>query len=464
MSNLNRQFLFRPQHVGQPKAVVAAEAARRFNADLCVTAHHANIKDALFNTAYFAQFDAVLNALDNVDARRHVNRLCLAANVPLFDSGTTGYLGQVVPVLRGYTACYECFPKPTQKVFPICTIRNTPDKPVHCIVWAKEALKLLFGRAEDSMLFENADEDAAVDRSEYMHLVRIPEQAMASDAEAAKEALLAHVRALLVALFRADIEKRIEMGVYKTAKTSPVPLSLESIDAALARARQAVADPLSAPSAHSAGTHWEQRVWSVEDCMVEFFLAFHQVLCGEREGESALGSLVFDKDDEWAMKFVAAAANLRSAVFSIPLLSFHDAKGVAGNIIPAIATTNAIIAAAQCAEVVKFLTLFRKEEFFSEDLQVVEASVARAEKEREASSSSSSSSSVPSSSSAVSKEELRTRLAKLFPSVYCLRFPTRKGQYLQPCSSDTPVAACYVCGKSQLTLQVTQKIFVHTVL
>jgi ubiquitin-like 1-activating enzyme E1 B len=114
VSNLNRQFLFRPQHVGHPKAVVAAEAARRFNPLLDIVAHHANIKETRFNISYFATFDVVLNALDNVDARRHVNRLCLAANVPLFDSGTTGYLGQVVPILKGYTACYECFPKPTQ--------------------------------------------------------------------------------------------------------------------------------------------------------------------------------------------------------------------------------------------------------------------------------------------------------------------------------------------------------------
>jgi hypothetical protein len=30
-----------------------------------------------------------------LDARRHVNRLCLAADVPLVESGTTGFLGQV---------------------------------------------------------------------------------------------------------------------------------------------------------------------------------------------------------------------------------------------------------------------------------------------------------------------------------------------------------------------------------
>ena len=32
---------------------------------------------------------------------------------------------------------------------------STPDKPVHCIVWAKECFKLMFGNATDSMLYED---------------------------------------------------------------------------------------------------------------------------------------------------------------------------------------------------------------------------------------------------------------------------------------------------------------------
>jgi ubiquitin-like 1-activating enzyme E1 B len=44
---------------------------------------------------FFRGFDIVLNGLDNLEARRHVNRLCRAAEVPLIESGTEGYNGQV---------------------------------------------------------------------------------------------------------------------------------------------------------------------------------------------------------------------------------------------------------------------------------------------------------------------------------------------------------------------------------
>ena len=52
----------------------------------------------------------------------------------------------------------------------------------------------------------------------------------------------------------------------------------------------------------------------------------------------------WDKDDDDALDFATSAANLRASVFGIPLKTRFDVKQMAGNIIPAIATTNAIIA------------------------------------------------------------------------------------------------------------------------
>ena len=74
---------------------VARESAQKFNPHVKITAHHANIKDPQFNIDWFGGFDIVFNALDNLDARRHVNKMCLAADVPLVESGTTGFNGQV---------------------------------------------------------------------------------------------------------------------------------------------------------------------------------------------------------------------------------------------------------------------------------------------------------------------------------------------------------------------------------
>ena len=65
--------------------------------------------------------------------------------------------------------------------------------------------------------------------------------------------------------------------------------------------------------------------------------------------------LTFDKDDEDTLDFVAATANLRSLTFGIETRSKFDIKQMAGNIIPAIATTNAMTAGLCVVQALKVL-------------------------------------------------------------------------------------------------------------
>lgn len=55
------------------------------------------------------------------------------------------------------------------------------------------------------------------------------------------------------------------------------------------------------------------------------------------------------------MEFVTAAANIRASSFGIPLHSLFEAKGIAGNIVHAVATTNASIAGLIVIEAIKVL-------------------------------------------------------------------------------------------------------------
>ena len=106
----------------------------------------------------------VLNGLDNLDARRHVNRMCLSAKIPLIESGTAGYLGQVSVHVGGVTECFDCQAKPTPKSYAVCTIRTSPDKPIHCVVWAKDLLfPLLFGPKDEE---SDLDPKGALSRAE----------------------------------------------------------------------------------------------------------------------------------------------------------------------------------------------------------------------------------------------------------------------------------------------------------
>lgn len=229
--------------------------------------HHGNIKDKKFGPEYFKKFtlvsaacsicqarphaqpSQVINALDNVPARQHVNRMCMTVGIPLIDSGTEGYEGRVEQFHKGHSSCYDCTPKATRKTYPICTIRSTPDKPVHCIVWAKELHKLLVGPAQQSMLFEAeggqgggasssqggaaaaADDQKGGSEAAYM-------QAVARPASFEEHVLDAYAKGVFHAMFHAEIEKKLSMRLeaYKVAGRVPVPLSFETASQAAAAA------------------------------------------------------------------------------------------------------------------------------------------------------------------------------------------------------------------------------------
>lgn len=95
MSNLNRQFYFRTQHVGKSKAIVAAEIVSKLNPQLRIVAHQKNIMDSQFDIGYFASFKVVVLALDNEEARSYVNKMCMITNTLILEAGTHGFLGQV---------------------------------------------------------------------------------------------------------------------------------------------------------------------------------------------------------------------------------------------------------------------------------------------------------------------------------------------------------------------------------
>ncbi|EGD75511.1 hypothetical protein PTSG_06582 [Salpingoeca rosetta] len=346
LTNLNRQFLFQQQHVGQSKAKVARESVLRFNPSLSITAHHANIFEDKFSLGFFEQFDLVMNALDNLKARNHVNRMCLAANKPLIESGSAGYLGQVTVISKGKTECYECQPKPPPKQYPACTIRNTPSTIVHCIVWAKFLFSHLYGEADhendvapnpdDPELSADAkDSNTAMDEKQDGEEKRMNTRQWAESNDYDPQKLLEKlfVRDVIVLLSLASLWKK---------RAKPRVLDLSQINTAQdTHAKQEDVLP-------------DQKLWTVQDCVDRFLHSAGELK--KRFQACAPGDyLTWDKDDDVAMDFVCAAANLRAYVFGIPLKSRFDIKSMAGNIIPAIATTNAVVAGLILTEAMKVL-------------------------------------------------------------------------------------------------------------
>uniref|UniRef100_A0A3Q3SSM0 NEDD8-activating enzyme E1 catalytic subunit n=1 Tax=Mastacembelus armatus TaxID=205130 RepID=A0A3Q3SSM0_9TELE len=156
VSNLNRQFLFRPKDVGRPKADVAADFINSRIPGCCVVPHFKKIQD--LDDAFYRQFHIIVCGLDSVVARRWMNGMLLSllvyedrvldpsSIIPLIDGGTEGFKGNARVILPGMTACIDCTLElyPPQINFPMCTIASMPRLPEHCIeyvrilLWPKE--------------------------------------------------------------------------------------------------------------------------------------------------------------------------------------------------------------------------------------------------------------------------------------------------------------------------------------
>uniref|UniRef100_A0A8B9RAJ3 SUMO-activating enzyme subunit 2 n=1 Tax=Astyanax mexicanus TaxID=7994 RepID=A0A8B9RAJ3_ASTMX len=405
VSNLNRQFLFQKKHVGKSKAQVAKESVLRFCPSANITAYHDSIMNPDYNVEFFRSFQLVMNALDNRAARNHVNRMCLAADIPLIESGTAGYLGQVTVIKKGVTECYECQPKPTQKTFPGCTIRNTPSEPIHCIVWAKYLFNQLFGEedADQEVSPDTADPEAAwnpedtaarataSDQDGDIKRVSTKDWARSTGYDPVK--LFNKVSSgFILCLFKDDIMYLLTMDKLWKKRKAPVPLDW-------AEMLQLGEDP-------GCGTGLkDQQVLNVGGYS-RLFQHSVETLRSQLADKGDGAELVWDKDDPPAMDFVTAAANLRMHIFSMNMKSRFDVKSMAGNIIPAIATTNAVIAGLIVLEALKVL---------NSDIQ-----------------------------------QCRT--------IFLNKQPNPRKKLLVPCALDRPNPNCYVCASKP---EVTVKLNVH---
>lgn len=152
-SNLNRQFLFRTKDIGKLKSEAACEAAKVINPLVEFEAQQNRVgseTDNIYNETFFKGLTCVANALDNVQTRLYVDNLCVSYQKCLLESGTLGTKGNVQVILPHLTESYGSVQDPPETSVPVCTIKNFPYLIEHCVQYARDLFEGYFVQAPNN--------------------------------------------------------------------------------------------------------------------------------------------------------------------------------------------------------------------------------------------------------------------------------------------------------------------------
>jgi len=157
--DLNRQVLYTEADIGRAKIDAAKARLSALNGscriepvrvDICTEA------EALVDGC-----DLIMDATDNVPARRSLNRTAVNRCVPMVHGGIDGFSGTVVSIVPGKSACFECLFPDRGAERPARTIPAlAPVVGLVASLQCAEALKLLLGTGSpftDRMLVIRAD-------------------------------------------------------------------------------------------------------------------------------------------------------------------------------------------------------------------------------------------------------------------------------------------------------------------
>ena len=406
-SNLNRQFLFRSKDVGHLKSECAARAVQAMNPDLkdkmnILRDRVAQDTEDIFNEDFWESLDGVTNALDNVDARTYVDRRCVFFHKPLLDSGTLGTKGNTQVVLPRETESYSSSQDPPEQSFPMCTLRSFPNRIEHTIAWAKDLFHTYFAGPPEivnAYLTQNDYLGSALKQSgnekqtlETLREFLVTEKAKTFDdcivwARMQFEKNYNNTIQQLLYNFPKDSATSSGQLFWSGPKRAPDPLKFDANDSTHYNFVLAAAN-LHAFNYHIKPNNDRKYIVSVLDRMdIPEFRPDPGVRIqaddkepdpnanGGANDDEQLDTIVqslptpkslvdfklepveFEKDDDtnYHIDFITAASNLRAENYKIPIADRHKTKFIAGKIIPAIATTTALVTGLVVLELYKIV-------------------------------------------------------------------------------------------------------------
>mmetsp|Transcript_33024 Transcript_33024/g.92448 ORF Transcript_33024/g.92448 Transcript_33024/m.92448 type:complete len:1015 (+) Transcript_33024:148-3192(+) len=415
-SNLNRQFLFRDSDIGHPKSTSAAGAALKMNPGMNIDPHKRRVEpktEDVYNDNFFDSRHCVLNALDNIQARRYVDQRCTTAQRALLESGTMGTKGHVQVIVPFLTETYSQQNDPESKDVPFCTLKSFPHEINHCVQWARalafeqhfvskprlwkqfmeteNVLDILrspkvrslkpwvltkmldtrptdfqrcvdFARLKFEKYFNHAPRDLlnafpldhTIDGKPFWSNPKRPPHPLEFNFEddICQQFIVAFAN--LWAFVWGVPQTRDIKAIAKMVEKSPVPKYVP---------KKKNIETDESVSAEKAEEQKQDKV--SEDAIKGYIEKLEGVV---KEGfPFQVNAVEFEKDDDsnFHIDCIDAISNLRARVYKIPEIDRFETKKIAGRIIPAIAATTACVSGLAMVELVKIMQKKKLEDYKS---------------------------------------------------------------------------------------------------
>ncbi|KAI4291892.1 ubiquitin-activating enzyme E1 [Pancytospora philotis] len=340
-SNLNRQFLFKESDVSKLKSESAARQAGCLNEDYAgddkpLVSYNLAVNEeneSVFSDVFFDGLDIIANALDNVEARHYMDQRAVTTRTALVDSGTLGTKGHVQVVVPFATESYSATVDTADASIPMCTIKSYPSSIEHTIEWALGEFKTHFEQEIEPI--KNTEDCIKTALGMFVNQFSTQIQN-------------------LLSTFPADHITKEGVPFWAPPKRPPTPISFN------------VNDKTHLLFIHSCANLYAT-CYGISHISKDKILAYIDNVFSLSEpspirfDENSSSSttlptpmpIIYDKDS-WHADFIYACANLRARNYKIKERSKLFIRGISGKIIPAIATTTAVVSGLAVMEMIKY--------------------------------------------------------------------------------------------------------------
>eukprot|EP01065_Artemidia_motanka_P027101 TRINITY_DN32336_c0_g1_i1.p1 TRINITY_DN32336_c0_g1~~TRINITY_DN32336_c0_g1_i1.p1 ORF type:complete len:1249 (+),score=452.60 TRINITY_DN32336_c0_g1_i1:67-3813(+) len=387
-----------------------------------------------FHSNFWDSLHGVCNALDNVKARLYSDSKCVLHTLPLLESGTLGTKANSEIVIPHKTMSYSEHPQESGEVdIPMCTLKNFPHMLEHCIEWARAQFTDVFEAPfkefnkyvsdRDAFFKECKKEEAAGKATEAVRTCKRIQELMQMAREPTFDAFIKMAVDLFVKNFRNNIKQLITVfpedfkkkdpdtgaeavfwaapkrfprvleydidddfcfgfiytaaNIFANCAKQPYIRDKEEFKAAVKKLGYEPEEfvpslkakkELEAEAAEEGGEKKEEKKEEAEP--------LDEVISRLREEDVSSFKPVepqdFEKDDDsnFHIDFMTASTNARAWTYRITEGTRHKVKMIAGRIIPALATTTAMITGLVEMELYKLLLGLPKEKFLCANINL----------------------------------------------------------------------------------------------